>query len=283
MSRNTSDSTVKTYSSHIKTKKKRNIRKLVKKDVSSDLSDCDDCTENLEKVPSFNTALDSTQTAQLECDTAKVKNTLPHNNLDTDLNASLSNLDLGSNRTVFNNSTSKPLVSPSKLNSITKNPWTAGGFWNNPYSWPEPVPSNLSRSSSHSSGFGSHTNENLNFNSLPASPGNSVSGGDDQQSVFSEPPYHLGNAQFELYKARNGAIAASFYSPTTGSFRVRNPFEQTMGGMLWNKHEREINGFSYAASTVNLNWPLRNGYSTGNVFKNLGNPVKMDSFSKIRN
>lgn len=274
-----------------KSKTRKNIRRLAKEDDAfSDFSDSDNTTQHREKQSSFNITSNSIETAKTECDitntTTKTEYTLPHNNLETELNASLSNLDLGNSHSVFNNSKSKPLLSPSKLNSVTRNPWTAGGFWSNPYSCPspEPGPCNLSRSSSHSSGFGSHTNENLNVNSLPASPGNSVSGGDDQLSVFSEPPYQLGNGQFELYKSGNGSIAASLYSPTTsGSFSVHdNPFQRTMGGMLWNKRCSGISSFAYTSRAVNLNWPHRNGYAMGSLFKNLGDSVKTDSFKKIR-
>lgn len=269
-------------------RKRKNIRRLVKEDdVFSDLSDSENPPQHRdEKKRSFNTAL--IETAKIDCDTpnsaTKTEYTLPHNP-ETELNASLSNLDLGSSHSVFNSSVSKPLLSPSRLSSVTRNPWTAGGFWSSPYSCLSAEPEgscNLSRSSSHSSGFGSHINENLNFNSLPASPGNSVSGGDDQLSVFSEPPYQLGNGQFELYKAGNGAIAASLYSPNSGNFSMHNPFQRTFGTGLWNKRCGGVSSFSYTSSTVNLNLPHRNSYAVGSVFKNLGGPMKPDSFKNIR-
>lgn len=273
-----------------KSTKRKNIRRLVKEDdVFSDLSDSDNSTQHREeKQPSFNTTLNTVETAKIECDipnaATKSEYTLPHNP-ETELNASLSNLDLGSSHSVFNGNVGKPLLSPSRLSSVTRNPWTAGGFWSNPYSCLSTEPEgscNLSRSSSHSSGFGSHTNENFNFNSLPASPGNSVSGGDDQLSVFSEPPYQLGNGQFELYKARNGAIAASLYSPNSANFSMHNPFQRTFGSALYNRRCRGISSFSYTSSTVNLNLPNRDGYAMGSVFKNLGDPRKADSFTNIR-
>lgn len=256
-----------------KLKKRKNIRKLIKEDdVFSDLSDCEKFTET------NSSSSNKEKTVQLKCDTsnatARADCTTPHNNLETELNTSLSNLDLGSKHRGFNSNSSKPLLSPSKLNNVTKNPWTAGGFWSNPYSYSplEPAPCNLSRSSSHSSGFGSHTNENVNFNSLPASPGNSVSGGDDHHSVFSEPPYHLGNGQFELYKSGNATIATSFYSPNSRNFGVHNPFQREV---VWSSYGRGANSFAYASSAINLNLPHRNGYVVGSVFKNLSDPVKI--------
>lgn len=259
---------------------RKNIRSMVKEDILSDISDSDNSFNHFEKEPSFTNTLNSTKSAHLES-TAETTHTLPHKNLETDLNTSLSNLDLGNSHNFFNSNISKPLLSPSRLNSITKNPWTAGGFWSNPYTYSslESRSCNLSRSSSHSSGFGSHTNENYCFNSLPASPGNSVSGGDDQHSVFSEPAYQLGNAQFELYKTRNGAIATSLYSPNLGGFGTHNPLQQTTGGILWNKHDGEIHNFAYTSST--LNWPRRRDYTMSSLFKNR-DPVKLDNSNKIR-
>lgn len=263
MSIKVSTTTQETSQKQKKLKKRRNIRNLVKDDRSfSDLSDIENFTEN--ERSSFN------KFAQTECDTFNTAKRKDSFSMESDLNASLSNLALG---TVF----PKPLLSPSKLNNVTRNPWTAGGFWNVPYSCssPEPTLCNLSRSSSHSSGFGSHTtNDNQNFNSLPASPGNSISGGDDHISIFSEPAYHFNSGQFELYKTRNGSVAASICTPNSGYVGMENVFRQPMDGMLWS---RRGNAFSYTSSVINADWP-------GSLFKNIcGNQTKTNSsFTRIR-
>lgn len=264
-----------------KPKKRKNIRRLAKDyDVFSDFSDNENFTEHRDREQSF----DSTKTAQIQCDRSlntSTHSTAKRNNsfsLESDLNASLSNLALGNSHSGFSTDIPKPLLSPSKLSNVTKNPWTAGGFWSNPYICPSPEPTacNLSTSSSHSSGFGSHTNENLNFSLLPASTRNSVSGGDDRLSVFSEPPYHFSNTQFELYKAKNGAMTAAVYAPNSGIFGMQNFLQQP----VWSGRGKEPDGFSSISNMVNVNWP--HSYVRGSLFKNIGNQNNADSFSRIR-
>lgn len=164
-----------------------------------------------------------------------------HNTLETELNTGLSNLALSPSNHKIN--VPKPLLSPSKLNSATKNPWTAGGFWNHPYNFsPASGDSNLSRSSSCSSGFGSHANDNVQSNSF--APTHSVfgGGGDDQFSVFSEPPYQLGSGQFEFYKTRDNITATAFYS-SNSRFAVQNPRP-----VLWNNYGRGSNCFMHRST-----------------------------------
>lgn len=88
----------------------------------------------------------------------------------------------------------RPILSPAKLRNITQNPWTAGGFWKNDACvFSANVGStNLSRSSSQSSGFGS-THDNLNnpFSSLPVSREPSITSEGDRVSILSEPAYHF--------------------------------------------------------------------------------------------
>lgn len=133
-----------------------------------------------------------------------------------ELNKGLSDLHLGTypNTKKFNNTDIPPVfrvsspvltrpknvLSPPRLGNVTQSSWVAGGYWkpsneftNNCGSF-----SNLSRSSSQSSGFGSQASnqqqpsfENATiFNSLPSSRNNSVCGEYDKFSVFSEPAYH---------------------------------------------------------------------------------------------
>lgn len=89
----------------------------------------------------------------------------------------------------------KPVLSPPKLQNVTQASWVAGGYWKpNEYLNNFNGFSNLSRSSSQSSGFSSQASsqpfhcDNV-FNSLPSSRTNSVCGEFDRYSVFSEPAY----------------------------------------------------------------------------------------------
>lgn len=93
----------------------------------------------------------------------------------------------------------KPVLSPPRLRNVTQSSWVAGGYWkSNEYLNNFSGLTNLSRSSSQSSGFGSqssgqpHSNfydGNNVFNSLPSSKTNSVCGDFDKFSVLSEPAY----------------------------------------------------------------------------------------------
>ncbi|XP_074031711.1 uncharacterized protein isoform X2 [Leptinotarsa decemlineata] len=91
-------------------------------------------------------------------------------------------------------SSNRPILSPPKLKNITQNPWTAGGFWKNDTNvLPVAVANtNLSRSSSQSSGFVSSTEPvNNNFNSSPPSRDPSVGGDVERSSILSESAYHF--------------------------------------------------------------------------------------------
>lgn len=83
----------------------------------------------------------------------------------------------------------KPVISPPKLKNITQNSWVAGGFWRDPNGILLPLNNltNLSRSSSQTSGFVSL--EPNNYNSLPSSHNNSFCGDFECNSVLSEPAY----------------------------------------------------------------------------------------------
>ncbi|CAH1155973.1 unnamed protein product [Phaedon cochleariae] len=141
--------------------------------------------------------------------TAKSNSTAPffnsshgisNNSLHSDLNISMDNLNLNSMNSmnlipppcsspVFSvSSPRRPVLSPPRLKNITQNPWTAGGFWKNDSQVlsANVHPTNLSRSSSQSSGFVSS-----NFNSLPASREHSLGGDVERTSVLSEPAYHF--------------------------------------------------------------------------------------------
>ncbi|CAG9862391.1 unnamed protein product [Phyllotreta striolata] len=143
-------------------------------------------------------------------------------NISSDLNSSLDNLHLGHNSlrcSSPNYSVKRSILSPAKLGNVTQNPWTAGGFWKNDATvFPANIPStNLSRSSSQSSGFGS-TLDNLNnhpFSSLPASREPSINGEADRVSILSEPAYHFTpinanntspNSSLLYYKAENNTF-----------------------------------------------------------------------------
>lgn len=198
---------------------------------------------------------------------------------ETDLNTSLNNLDLGG-RNAF---ASKPLLFPSRLN-VTKNPWTAGGFWSKSYNYPGFALGNLSRSSSQSSGFGSHANENLNFSSLPSSPRNSMYGGDDRLSLFSEPAF---NSQFEVSEGRNGAVMAQAWPLDqreffAGGYGSRAVYWQPNGGVLWHRNKNFDDRFAYV-NRANFDWPYSTGYVQGSLFKNVsGEEVDTASFDKVK-
>lgn len=93
------------------------------------------------------------------------------------------------------NSVNRPILSPSKLKNITQNSWTAGGFWKNDVAvFPASTDvTNLSRSSSQSSGFVS-SNEPVvpnTYNSVPPSREPSLYGDFEKSSILSEPTYHF--------------------------------------------------------------------------------------------
>lgn len=99
-----------------------------------------------------------------------------------DLNVGLNNLHLGkpfSKKKIFSNNTfelnktinrPRPVISPAKFQHITQNSWVAGGFWKNSNGVLMPINNltNLSRSSSQTSGFLSH------YNSSPSSVNESI-------------------------------------------------------------------------------------------------------------
>ncbi|XP_072393073.1 uncharacterized protein [Diabrotica undecimpunctata] len=124
-----------------------------------------------------------------------------NSNISSDLNRSLDNLHLNVNpqrctSPIFSvNSAKRPVVSPAKLKNITQNPWTAGGFWKNENHVLSAVinPTNMSRSSSQTSGFVSNPAQDINspFRSLPGSREASLNGDVDRVSVLSEPLYNF--------------------------------------------------------------------------------------------
>ncbi|KAF2898389.1 hypothetical protein ILUMI_07792 [Ignelater luminosus] len=129
-----------------------------------------------------------------------INHNTPDNKKDFDIDISLNRLHLGSPKvrksppinTFYMNHDiprPKPVISPSKLKNVTQNSWVAGGFWrdSNGILLPLNNYSNLSRSSSQTSGFVSL--EPNNYNSLPSSHNNSLCGDFECNSVLSEPAY----------------------------------------------------------------------------------------------
>ncbi|RZC39213.1 uncharacterized protein BDFB_005325, partial [Asbolus verrucosus] len=168
------------------------MRKLVKNleytcTDYSDVSDFEDVSTSSKKT---NSSQDSIHSSHLQ-NHVPVQSTAGNvlNVTYKDLNKSLNNLHLGfksPNQSFFVTSVPlkrpKPVLSPPKLQ--TMNSWVAGGFWRNSDGVIMPIAqrTNLSRSSSESSGFGSQHNENFQF--VPAR--NNFLGEFDKLSMNSE-------------------------------------------------------------------------------------------------
>lgn len=192
-----------TFKINEKTKKikKKPLKKPDNKTTSnefSDLSDFEDISSS-----SRNSSENSTKTQITTTDNDVFNNSFATNSsfvttksnfeppkmIYNDLNKSLNDLHLGGLKTL--NRTSpfsspkrpKPILSPPKLQNINQNSWLAGGFWRDLDGVVAPQRTNLSRSSSESSGFGSQQNGNQSKN-------NSICGDFDKFSRF-------GGSQFQ--------------------------------------------------------------------------------------
>ncbi|GLV32478.1 uncharacterized protein CBL_00812 [Carabus blaptoides fortunei] len=164
----------------------------------------------------------------------------------------------------------KNVLSPPRLGNVTQSSWVAGGYWksSNEFTNNSGSFSNLSRSSSQSSGFGSQASnqqqanfENTTiFNSLPSSRNNSVCGEFDKFSVFSEPAYHYNtnknmcnaNRVYPVFKPDQQIYICPKSANRVGPPRVCNSPSQNhsvLNDTFWST--TSSNSFAFPAMTCN--------------------------------